>query len=361
MANRSSAFDGVTFAQPYPDARSDKIARGLAARGISVRRFLIDFDAGWQTTFATGTFEGTYRLPDTLRRHIYLATLSGLGPWALRKILARLPGAILRTSTPDLVGAAAIGSEKRLIAEVYDTWSLYDASSQRSLAGRLRGSVELQAERTVHEQADLLVYTTEEMLEYVEGRYAIKRAIVVPNAVLAADLPKVSLPKLSEDGRLHCVYVGLIAPSVDGASRSIVPYLRELSGEHEVHVYGVAHRLKEAEVRRELMGVAQWHDPVPQPQLIAELTQYDFGLILLPRVDVRRFHTVVPNKIFEYVCAGLPVLVSPYRALENFVRTYHCGSIYGEGIPRGVVAIRPEFVLDTYLVRYADEIRKLGG
>ena len=98
----------VTFAQPYPDARSDKIARGLAALGIAVRRFLVDVDARWQTSFATGTFEGVYRLPGLVRRHHYLAGLSGLGPWALRRIIGRLPGRVVRTSTPDFVGAAAL-------------------------------------------------------------------------------------------------------------------------------------------------------------------------------------------------------------------------------------------------------------
>ncbi len=351
----------IAFAQTYQDPRSDKIARGLAAQGIPVQRFLIDFDAGWLTTFSAGAFEGIHRLPDLLRHHVYLASLAGLNTRAIRKAIERMPGPVVRTSTPDLVGAAALRSGKRVIAEVYDTWSLYDASERHGLEGRVRRYVSLRFERAVHEGADLLVYTTQEMLDYAASRYRIRNAIVVPNAVLTADLPKGRRRRLSEDGRSHCVYVGTLQPSSEGGSRSIIPFLRVLSKDHVVHVYGVTERTKLLAVRRDLEGVGVWHDPVPQARLLEELTQYDFGLILLPRVDVRRFETVLPNKMFEYVCAGLPVLVSPYRALVNFVRTYDCGTVHGEGIPKGKVALRPEFLLDTYLVKYADEIRKLGG
>lgn len=76
---------------------------------------------------------------------------------------------------------------------------------------------------------------------------------------------------------------------------------------------------------------------------------------------MRRFETVIPNKMFEYVCAGLPVLVSPHRALANFVCKYNCGPVLREGIPKGEVPLRPEFLLDTYFVKYAEEIRKPRG
>ncbi|HKZ63067.1 MAG TPA: glycosyltransferase [Thermoplasmata archaeon] len=351
----------ITFAQPYPDPRSDKIARGLAARGISVRRFLIDFDAAWQTTFSPGAFEGVRHLPDLLRRHVYLAALSGLGRRALRRIVERLPGTVVRTSTPDLVGAAAVRTGKRIVAEVYDTWSLYDAAHEKGLEGRIRQRIMSRAERAVHEDADLVVYTTQAMLDYARTRYRMREAIVVPNAVLAADLPKAPLPKLSEDGRSHCVYVGLVQPWGLAGSRSLLPFFRELSKEHVVHVYGVTEKAKLAEVRRELEGVAVWHDPVPQERLLRELTQYDFGLNLLPRIDVARFETVIPNKMYEYLGAGIPVLVSPYRAMVEFVRKYECGTVYREGTPTGRVPLRPEFLLDTYLVKYADVIRRLGS
>ena len=354
-------MNALTFAQSHPDPRSDKVARGLSDKGLAVRRYLLSYDAGWETTLSMGAFEGVHRLPDLYRRHVYLAALTGLSTRSLRKLIGRLPGSVVRTNTPDFAGAAALGSGKRVIAEVYDTWSLYDDARRPGFGSWVRNVAAARAERRVHEGADLLVYTTKEMLDYAATRYEVGRAIVVPNAVVASDLPKARRRKLSEDGGSHCVYVGFLQPSNEGGSRSIVPLLREIAREHRVHVYGVTERAKADAVHRELEGIAVWHDPVPQVRLLEELTQYDFGLILLPRVDARRFDTVLPAKLFEYVCSGLPVLVSPYRALRNFVKAYGCGTVYGEGIPRGAVAVRPEFLLDTYLTRYAEEVRALGG
>lgn len=345
----------VTFVQAYPDVRSDKIARGLDRLGVPVRRFHIDLDATFRPTISAGNFETEFRLPDLLRRHYYLSVISGLGPWALRRIIRSLPGDLIRTATPDFLGVEAARASKRVIAEVYDSYSLYDFPN--TMANRIARRAGLRAERRLHEEADLLVYTTEEMLEYARGLYSLPRALVVPNAVLTADLPRDRLPKKSEDGRSHCVYVGLVQPAAEQGTRSILPALKEVAEEHVVHVYGVARRDQEAQVKRELQGIAEWHDPLPQDRLLRELTQYDFGLILLPEAGSRRFHTVLPAKLFEYVGAGLPVLVSPYRAMERFVKRFACGAVLGETIPRGPIPLRPEYVLDTYLDAYAREIR----
>lgn len=351
----------IAFAQPYPDGRSEKIARGLSRLGLSIRRFLVDFDATYRVTFSVGTFDRVIRLPEVLRRHYYLGAATGVLPQAIRKAISSLPGNVIRTCTPDLVGAAALGTGRPVVAEVYDMWSLYDQAEDTSIGGRVRRYVQGRAERRVHEEADLLVYTTEEMLNCAKAKYSLRQSVVVPNAVLAEDVPKTSMPKLSEDGRSHCVYVGLVQPSGDSSSRSISPFLRGLAKDHVIHLYGVTEQGKEGAVRSELKDLVQWHDPIPQGRLLRELTQYDFGLILLPTVDVERFHTVLPNKLFEYASAGIPVLVSPYRAMADFVRKYQCGMVYGEGVPRGRVPLRPEFLLDTYLPRYADAIRRIAG
>ncbi len=351
----------IAFAQPYPDGRSDKIARGLSSRGLAVRRILVDFDATYRVTFSVGTFDRVIRLPDVIRRHYYLGAATGVLPRAIRKAILSLPGDVIRTCTPDLFGVAALGTGRPVAAEVYDMWSLYDQAKETSIGGRARRYVQGKAERRVHEGADLLVYTTEEMLARAKEMYSLRESVVVPNAVLSEDVPKKSLPKLSEDGRLHCVYVGLVQPSGKSSSRSIAPLLRDLAKEHMIHVYGVTEHGKEEAVRSELKDVVQWHDPIPQARLLQALTQYDFGLILLPTVDVERFHTVLPNKLFEYLCAGIPVLVSPYRAMAAFVRKYQCGMVYGEGVPYGRVPLRPEFLLDSYLPVYADAIRRIAS
>jgi glycosyltransferase involved in cell wall biosynthesis len=351
----------IAFAQPYPDGRSEKIARGLSRLGLGVHRFLVDFDATYRVTFSVGTFDRVIRLPEMIRQHYYLGAATGVLPRAIRKTIAQLPGDVIRTCTPDLFGAAALGTGRPVVAEVYDMWSLYDQAKGTTIGGRVRRYVQGKAERSVHERADLVIYTTEEMLARAKEKYSLRESLVVPNAVLAEDVPKTPWSKLSEDGRSHCVYVGLVQPSRGSFSRSIAPLLRDLAKEHVIHVYGVVERVNEEAVRSELKDTVQWHDPVPQSRLLQELTQYDFGLILLPNVDVERFHTVLPNKLFEYLCAGIPVLVSPYRAMTNFVRNYQCGTVYGEGLPQGRVPLRPEFLLDTYLPRYVDAIRRIAG
>ena len=44
----------------------------------------------------------------------------------------------------------------------------------------------------------------------------------------------------------------------------------------------------------------------------------------------------MPNKLFEYAMAGLPVLVSDMKEMADFVRTHHLGGVISEFNPHSI-------------------------
>ena len=64
-------------------------------------------------------------------------------------------------------------------------------------------------------------------------------------------------------------------------------------------------------------------------ELIEEMTQYDIGLVLLNVTNRnRRFlETTFPNKLYEYLYAGLPIACENLNVFRDFIKKYAVGEI----------------------------------
>jgi glycosyltransferase involved in cell wall biosynthesis len=78
--------------------------------------------------------------------------------------------------------------------------------------------------------------------------------------------------------------------------------------------------------------------PVSPKLLISELQQYDLGIHLLPTENINLDETL-PNKIFEFIAACLPVVIGPAAGLKQIVEQYHIGIISPSFDPEQVAEI----------------------
>lgn len=67
--------------------------------------------------------------------------------------------------------------------------------------------------------------------------------------------------------------------------------------------------------------------PVPYHELLDWTASADIGLTLIPPDGTLNMRTCLPNKLFEYLMAGLPVLTSPMDAVAPLVTSYDVGSV----------------------------------
>lgn len=69
-----------------------------------------------------------------------------------------------------------------------------------------------------------------------------------------------------------------------------------------------------------------WVDPTLVPSVIAGA---DIGII--PHFVTEHTQTTIPNKIFDFMAAGKPVIVSHARSLVTLVERYNCGVVFTAG------------------------------
>jgi glycosyltransferase involved in cell wall biosynthesis len=77
---------------------------------------------------------------------------------------------------------------------------------------------------------------------------------------------------------------------------------------------------------------------VPYVELLDWTSSADIGLIIFPPNRSLGLRMCLPNKLFEYLMAGLPILASPLDAVSDIIRTYDVGQIVLSLSPADVAA-----------------------
>lgn len=75
--------------------------------------------------------------------------------------------------------------------------------------------------------------------------------------------------------------------------------------------------------------------PVPSRDVVAAAQGADVGLWTLPNLS-KNFYYALPNKIFEYLAAELPVLVAHFPEAEGLVRRYEVGLSFDPYSPASI-------------------------
>jgi glycosyltransferase involved in cell wall biosynthesis len=78
--------------------------------------------------------------------------------------------------------------------------------------------------------------------------------------------------------------------------------------------------------------------PVPYEELLAWTASADIGLTVLPPDYSLRIQLCLPNKLFEYLMAGVPVLATQLDAVQEIIQTYDVGRIVPSAEPKDIGA-----------------------
>ena len=176
-------------------------------------------------------------------------------------------------------------------------------------------------ERQAIEHSSAVVTVSEELLWEIRSRYAVNgRALVFPNYAMKRDLPRRlaftehrngNPPRLVYQGTLSTnrghydlreIFTALVA---EGVSLDVFPS-RPVPEYHEL-----AARVRGLHV----------HGTLAPAALLRVLPRYDFGWAGFNEdLNAPHLATVLPNKLFEYLGCGLPVLTLRHRAITRFLR-----------------------------------------
>jgi glycogen synthase len=197
-------------------------------------------------------------------------------------------------------------AKARLVYDAHELYTGFDRDPPRlwlAVARRLEGALA--------RRAAAVVTVSDEIADELARRYGLaRRPLVVLNCPPAEDVTVEP-----HDGPLRAIYQAAAGPGRDLADLPAVD--------------GV-------EVHARVLGASSapphvtLHEPVAPELLIAALAPFDVGLVI-DRPETENARLALPNKLFEYLMAGLAVVVPDVPAMARLVEREGVGRTYAPG------------------------------
>jgi glycosyltransferase involved in cell wall biosynthesis len=227
------------------------------------------------------------------------------------------------------------------LLEVRDLWPSF-AVAVSVLTNPLLIRLSEWLERGLYRRADRVVVNSPGFVEHVRSRGA-QQVEVVPNGVDLA-----MFEGIKKDQSLRRI-LGLpegflvIYAGAHGMSNDLETVLKAadlLQSEEDIHFVFLGDGKEKTNLmalaERMKLGNLHFLPSIPKDQIALTLVQADAGLAILLAVDAYR--TTYPNKVFDYMAAGLPVVLAIDGVIRQVIEDAGAGLFAQPGDPNAILA-----------------------
>ena len=325
----------LTVSNPADDPRARRVAEAAAARGIPVTAVSLGRRA-----------KAAPALPakDAFRSIARIVRMVAITVRLLRRAGGIRPS-IVHAHDLETLPAGWVLARRRRARLVYDAHELYtgfDVAPPRTwlaVAGRLEGVL-------ARRSAAVVTVSPEIATELVRRHRLVTHPLVVLNC------PPTSEAEVVEHPTLRAIYQAAAGPGRFLADLPDVPGVSI-----DARVVGAT----SAPASVTLLP------PVAPDEIVASLAPYDIGLVI-DRIETDNARFALPNKLFEYMMAGLAVVVPEAPAMQRLVHEEGVGRTFARGRlgdvlaelasnPAEVAAMRQR-ARDAALARYNAEAQR---
>lgn len=296
----------ILFVQQIPCIRTHKIASILRGKGIKVSLAYTEEHPARQHAEFVSVYDEIYAISSMTE----LIAFVNESDYDL----------VHSSNEPDSLTNLLLLSNKKIVHDTHDMMSLAYEIEMNGLT----------LEHIANVKSHGNIYVNESNRQIALRKFLIpqEKTLVLENRPLESYQPKRYLQKLSAvDGEMHCVYEGSM--STDSNSyRYFEDIWMKLANEGiHIHFYS-----RQAEVHCKKLEkkhpCLHYEGCLEMSDLITQMTQYDCGLVLFNVTDQFRVHleTSLANKIFDYLCAGIPEAINIQGTNRDFIEEYKIGA-----------------------------------
>jgi glycosyltransferase involved in cell wall biosynthesis len=255
----------------------------------------------------------------------YGRNLRSWGRWAVRSMGQPDVWHAVDLTGLAALGLAGIGADACLI---YDSHELYlESGSAARIPGPARWVLARVESRLAH-RAAAVITVNPSIAHELSRRYGVD-PVVVMNCPLLSDVrrPGRMRARLALGGRPVLLHHGSL-----GDGRGIghtIDALRLLPAEVALVLLGdgpLVPWIREQQERPELAGRLFWHPAVPLNELLSWVVDADLGVMLFEPTELNSLYAT-PNRLFDCVVAGVPVLASDFPEFRRIVNGDGIGEV----------------------------------
>ena len=247
---------------------------------------------------------------------------------------------VVHANDLDTLPAAAMLARRSGARLVYDAHELY--TTQEPDPPRAHRRVSASLEGSLARRADVVSTVSAPIADELRRRL---RLAETPRVVLNCP-PLVDVPvEAAADGTpLAVVYQGAMGPG--RPLEDLLVAAEHAPGAHfTLRIASADPALLRGEVERRGLANVEVVDPVPPDRLVEALAGFEVGLVI-NRPVTQNDELVLPNKLFEYLMAGLAVAAPRLPGLAPVVDGEGVGVTFEPGRPDGLGAALQELSAD---------------
>lgn len=209
------------------------------------------------------------------------------------------------------------------------TWLIYDAhelESQKTGLSELAKRVSTIMERIMVKKINKLIVVSPSIAKWYEEKYGLGNVIVLRNTPELLNIvytKKVFNEKFNiPPNQIIFIYQGVI--NIGRGIDILLNSFKKINTDKHLVIMGYG-PLTDYVIQHSLEFQNIHYMPAVPPNEIPFYTSAaDIGISLIENVSLSYYYCL-PNKLFEYIHCGLPVIVSDFPDMGSIVKDYNCG------------------------------------
>lgn len=241
---------------------------------------------------------------------------------ALRQAVAEFqPDLIHSHNLPDSLTVLALEALDGDIPVIHDVHDMQSLRRTPYHDGFPEPADPVAMEKRAIEGSAALVTISPELVDEIAARYELPEDVLTfANYALARDLPAELPTTMADVSRpLRVVYEGSLG--ADGGHYDLRAIFSALVQQGvQLDIYPARPAVEYETLAGNTPGM-RYHEPLEPSELLKRLPEYDFGWAgFNAGLNGAHLDTCLPNKVFEYVGCGLPILTLGHAALVRLIR-----------------------------------------
>ena len=307
MENVKKEIKKVLFIQSIPCIRTNKVAKAINEKGIQVDMVYLEVHPSKVYKNLKLPYTNIYQIRN-VNEMIEFVNESDYD-------------ILYSSNEPDYLTVLFTASNKPVIHDTHDMMSLRGDITNEQMV--------LEYAANVKSAGNIYVNPLIKEIAFKKFKLKNKPVMTLHSFIDKEQLPHEFYEKLSsKDGEIHSVFEGGLC-GIPGHHRFLEPIFLKLAENH-VHVH--LHCPVDREYIKTLTAKSEFihYEGVTSPQnLIQEMTKYDIGLAVFNVTERNKIFldTAFPNKIWDYLGAGLPILFADLLSFRQFAEESGTGKV----------------------------------